>query len=173
MLKRGGSTITQQLVKNLFLEQDKNFLRKYKELVLATEIETALPKMKILETYLNYIEMGPGIWGLGKASRFYFKKSPRELRPKEAAYIAMLLPSPKRYSVSFRRRELTRYSRGTTNNILRKMKAGGFISEETLNLELETQLSFEKIVPVVTPEEGTQETPLDEVVEESPEKVQD
>ncbi|MFZ4714256.1 MAG: biosynthetic peptidoglycan transglycosylase [Bacteriovoracaceae bacterium] len=164
--KRGGSTITQQLVKNLYLEQEKSLLRKYKELVLSTELEERFPKMTILETYLNVVEMGVGIYGLTAAAQLYFKKTPYNLTAKEAAFVAMLLPSPKRYSVSYRKRELTRYARGTINNILRKMKAGGFISEETMNVELESPLSFEKIVPVVTPEEATQEMPLDETVQD-------
>ena len=164
--KRGGSTITQQLVKNIFLDQEKNLLRKYKELVLSYELEQRFSKLKILETYLNVVEMGSGVYGLSAASQAYFKKSPYNLSPKEAAFVAMLLPSPKRYSVSFRKKELTRYARGTMNNILRKMKAGGFISEEKLNEELSTPLSFEKIVPVVTTEEATQEIPLDETVED-------
>jgi monofunctional biosynthetic peptidoglycan transglycosylase len=164
--KRGGSTITQQLVKNIFLDQEKNLLRKYKELVLSYELEQRFSKLKILETYLNVVEMGSGVYGLSAASQAYFKKSPYNLSPKEAAFVAMLLPSPKRYSVSYRKKELTRYARGTMNNILRKMKAGGFISEEKLNEELSTPLSFEKIVPVVTTEEATQEIPLDETVED-------
>jgi monofunctional biosynthetic peptidoglycan transglycosylase len=164
--KRGGSTITQQLVKNIFLDQEKSLLRKYKELVLSYELEQRFSKLKILETYLNVVEMGSGVYGLPSAAQIYFKKSPTNLSPKEAAFIAMLLPSPKRYSVSFRKKELTRYARGTMNNILRKMKAGGFISEEKLNEELLTPLSFEKIVPVVTPEEATQEIPIDETVED-------
>jgi monofunctional biosynthetic peptidoglycan transglycosylase len=164
--KRGGSTITQQLVKNIFLDQEKSLMRKYKELVLSFEVEQRFSKLKILETYLNVIEMGTGIYGLSGAAQAYFKKTAYNLTPKEAAFIAMLLPSPKRYSVSFRKKELTRYARGTMNNILRKMKAGGFISEEKLNDELSIPLSFEKIVPIVTSEEATQEIPIDETVED-------
>ncbi len=165
--KRGGSTITQQLAKNLFLESDKNLLRKYKELVVATEMEDNFEKMKILETYLNVVEMGPGIYGLSQAANYYFKKTAYEMTAREAAFVAMLLPSPKRYSVSFRKKELTRYARGTIHNILRKMKAGGFINEEAMNEALETSLSWEKIAPMATSEGFAQEMPLEENVEDN------
>lgn len=146
--KRGGSTITQQVVKNLFLTSEKSLMRKYKELILSTELEETYDKYKILELYLNIAEMGQGIFGIENASQFYFKKHARELRPKEAAFIAMLLPSPKRYAVSFRKKELTKYASRIIDSILIKMQKGGFISEEMLNNELNTPLGFEKMPEV-------------------------
>lgn len=143
--KRGGSTITQQVVKNLFLTSEKSLLRKYKELILSTELEETYDKFKILELYLNIAEMGQGIFGIEPAAKFYFKKHAKDLRPKEAAFIAMLLPSPKRYSVSFRKKELTTYASRIIDSILMKMQKAGFISEEVLQLELSTPLGFEKI----------------------------
>jgi len=161
--KRGGSTITQQVVKNLFLSQEKTLMRKYKELTLSTELEENFDKLKILELYLNIAEMGPNLFGLERASLFYFKKHARDLRPKEAAFIAMLLPSPKRYSVSFRKKELTRYADRIIVSVLNKMEKGGFISLELLNTELSTPLSFEKTKIA----ESIGAPPLDEMVEDS------
>lgn len=159
--KRGGSTITQQVVKNLFLTSEKTLMRKYKELILSTELEETYDKFKILELYLNIAEMGQGIFGLESAAQHYFKKHAKDLRPKEAAFIAMLLPSPKRYSVSFRKKELTKYANRIIDSILNKMQKGGFITVELLNEELSTPLSFEKIK---LPEDTV---PLEEIPEDS------
>jgi monofunctional biosynthetic peptidoglycan transglycosylase len=142
--KRGASTITQQLIKNLFLSSEKSLLRKYKELVLAIELEETIEKKKILETYLNVVEMGPDLYGISQASSYYFKKSVYQLTPKEAAFIAMLLPSPKKYSVSFRKKEMTKFARRSVNFILDKMRRGGFISEETRLAETNARFAFEK-----------------------------
>lgn len=159
--KRGGSTITQQVVKNLFLNQEKSLIRKYKELVLSTELEETYDKYKILELYLNIAEMGQGIFGIELAAQFYFKKHAKDLRPKEAAFIAMLLPSPKRYSVSFRKKELTKYAARIVDSILTKMEKGGFISEEMLNAELSTPLGFEKMPEPLPDISG--ETPSEQI----------
>lgn len=142
--KRGGSTITQQVVKNIFLSPEKNLLRKYKELIIATELEEQFDKNQILEFYLNIAEMGPNLYGLQNAAQYFFKKNAIHLTPKEAAFIAMILPSPKRYSISFKKKELTKYAKKIIESILNKMQKGGFISEETLYQELQTPLSFEK-----------------------------
>lgn len=165
--KRGGSTITQQVVKNIFLTSEKTLMRKYKELILSTELEETYDKYKILELYLNIAEMGPDIYGIESAALYYFKKHAQNLRPKEAAFIAMLLPSPKRYSVSFRKKELTRYANRIIESILNKMQKGGFISAEVLYEELSIPLAFEKTR--VLPEENSQETLPSDISEELPE----
>lgn len=92
--KRGASTITQQLAKNLYLSQDRNFLRKGREAVITYFIEKELSKQRILEIYLNVIEWGDGIYGAEAASRHYFKKSASNLSAAEAAYLAAMIPSP-------------------------------------------------------------------------------
>jgi monofunctional biosynthetic peptidoglycan transglycosylase len=142
-LTRGASTITQQVVKNVFLERDKTLWRKLKELWLATRLEEAVGKQRILEVYLNVAEWGEGIFGIGAASRRYFGKSPGELTAKESAFLAMLLPSPKRYSQSFRARSLTRYASSTVRRILRKMHQAGYLAEEQRLLADITPLPFE------------------------------
>jgi len=97
-LKYGGSTISQQLAKNLFLSPSKNPLRKVKEAILTWRIENNLSKRRILEIYLNVAEWGDGIFGIEAASRHYFGKSAAELTPMEAARLAVVLPSPLKYN---------------------------------------------------------------------------
>ena len=94
---RGASTITQQLVKNLFLSREKRYERKLLEAVLALALESEVGKQRILEIYLNVIEWGPGLHGLGPATLHYFGKTPRQLTPREAAFLVCLIPSPVRY----------------------------------------------------------------------------
>jgi monofunctional biosynthetic peptidoglycan transglycosylase len=95
---RGGSTITQQVAKNLFLSPRKFLLRKLKEMVLAFRLERALGKKRILEIYLNIAEWGPGIFGAETAAREYFGKSAAEVSLEEAVALAAVLPSPLRHS---------------------------------------------------------------------------
>jgi monofunctional biosynthetic peptidoglycan transglycosylase len=96
---RGGSTITQQVAKNLFLWQGRSYVRKALELPLAVWIDLVLPKRRILEIYLNIAEWGPnGQFGAEAGARHAFAKSARQLTPREAAFMAAVLPSPKRRS---------------------------------------------------------------------------
>jgi len=92
--KRGASTITQQLAKNLYLSEDRNFLRKGREAVYTYFLERDLNKKRILEIYLNVIEWGDGVYGAEAASRVYFNKSASQLSPQEAAYLSAMIPSP-------------------------------------------------------------------------------
>jgi monofunctional biosynthetic peptidoglycan transglycosylase len=140
---RGASTITQQVVRNIFLDQDKNIWRKVKELYLAIQIEKTLNKNKILELYLNIAEWGQGIYGIGPASAYYFKKKPDQLTAKEGAFLAMLLPSPKRYSRSFKVKQLSPYARSTVQTILEKMTQARYLTQEELEIENSSLLSFE------------------------------
>ncbi len=92
--KRGASTITQQLAKNLYLSEDRNFLRKGREALITYKMERELSKQRILELYLNVIEWGDGIYGAEAASQFYFKKSASRLTQSEAAFLGAIIPSP-------------------------------------------------------------------------------
>ncbi len=96
--KLGGSTISQQLAKNLYLSPSKNPLRKISEAVITWRMERVLSKKRILELYLNVVEWGEGIFGAESASRHYFGKSSFELTPEEAARLAAVLPSPRKYN---------------------------------------------------------------------------
>ena len=141
---RGASTITQQVVRNVFLDKDKNLWRKLKELLLAVRIEKQVGKRKILETYLNIAEWGEGLFGIQAAAKHYFSKSPSQLTAKEGAFLAMLLPSPKRYSQSFRAKKLTEYASSTIENILSKMTQAHYLTEEQQAAENAQPLSFER-----------------------------
>ncbi|HEY0547857.1 MAG TPA: transglycosylase domain-containing protein [Pyrinomonadaceae bacterium] len=92
--KRGASTITQQLAKNLFLSSEKSFFRKGREAVITYFLERDLSKRRILELYLNVIEWGDGIYGAEAASQYYFKKSASDLSPREAAFLSAIIPNP-------------------------------------------------------------------------------
>lgn len=96
-LKRGGSTITQQLAKNLYLSSERSLLRKVREALITRSLEHHLTKERILELYLNIAEWGQGIYGAEAAARHHFKKSSRDLTADEAAWLAAVLPSPRRY----------------------------------------------------------------------------
>ena len=91
---RGGSTITQQLVKNLFLGTDRSLFRKGAEFTLVPVAEFALGKQRILERYLNVVEWGPGVYGAESASRFYYRTSARNIDRDKAARLAAILPLP-------------------------------------------------------------------------------
>jgi monofunctional biosynthetic peptidoglycan transglycosylase len=93
----GGSTITQQLAKNLFLSGERTFVRKGQEFVLTLMLEALLSKQRILEIYLNHVEWGEGIFGAEAAARHYFGKSASQLNAWEAARLAVMLPRPKHY----------------------------------------------------------------------------
>ena len=92
---RGGSTITQQLAKNLYLSPSKNPLRKLRELIIARRLEAELKKARIFELYLNVIEWGDGIYGVEAASRVYFQLSAAELGPTESAMLAAAIVNPR------------------------------------------------------------------------------
>ncbi len=96
---RGGSTISQQVAKNVFLWQGRSWIRKGLETYFTFMIELTWGKKRILEVYLNVIEMGEGIFGIEAASRYYFNKPAKNLTKQEAAMIAACLPSPRRYKV--------------------------------------------------------------------------
>ena len=94
-LVRGASTITQQLAKNLYLSRDKSVLRKLRELVIALRMERELTKGRILELYLNVVELGPLVYGFEHGSRYHFDKPVHLLTPAESAFLAAMLPGPR------------------------------------------------------------------------------
>ena len=126
---RGGSTITQQVIKNVFLSNQKTVWRKVKEMVWAGQLENFLSKGEILTLYLNLIEWGPGIYGIGEASAHYFGRSPGDITPKQAAFLALLIPSPVRRYVYFKNRSLTPWAEKRMAQVMRLMKKMGSIEE--------------------------------------------
>ena len=115
----GGSTITQQLAKNLFLSGERTLLRKGQELVLTLLLEALLGKERILEIYLNSVEWGEGIFGAEAAAQHYYRKPAAKLSAYEAARLAVMLPSPK----FFERRVGSSYLNGRASTIVARMPA--------------------------------------------------
>jgi len=93
--KRGGSTISQQLAKNLYLSSERSFLRKGQEAIITYFMERNLSKPRILEIYLNVIEWGDGIYGAEAASQYYFHKPAANLNAREAAFLSAMIPNPR------------------------------------------------------------------------------
>ena len=134
--KRGGSTITMQLARNLYLNPSKNPLRKVKEMIIAWQLEQALSKKRIFEIYLNVVEWGRNIYGAEAAARYYFGKSASNLDILESATLAALLPSPRNSrgkGVLYRR-----------NVILGRLASLGYLSREEYERAKQTPL-FQKI----------------------------
>jgi monofunctional biosynthetic peptidoglycan transglycosylase len=108
-------------------------------------LEHYFTKSEILEISLNLSELGEKIYGISKASNFYFNKTPLQLTGKEGAFLAMLLPSPKKYAQSFRDRKLTKFASEQVSNILVKLRQAGIIKEEERLIYENEDLSFEVI----------------------------
>jgi Transglycosylase len=127
---RGASTITQQLVKNLFLSRDKNLGRKLHELSLALLVEATLSKQRILEIYLNVIEWGPDLYGLRPAARHYFLREPPELTPAQMAFLVALIPGPVKYQRSFADGTPSPAFRQLVDKLLVKLRSVDALNEE-------------------------------------------
>ena len=134
---QGASTITQQLVKNMFLTHDKTWTRKIKEAALAMLVETRYTKEELLEYYLNLIYLGPNVYGVEAASQYYFQKPVSELNLSECALLAGIIKSPGNYSPflrlenAYKRRDL----------VLGVMADAGYITEEEKELALAQEIS--------------------------------
>ncbi len=125
-LARGGSTITQQLAKNLYLSTQKSFWRKIREYFIARRLEKGLSKNRIFHLYLNVIEFGPGIFGVQAASRYYFRKNVDQLNLEEIVRLTAVIPRPLSISPRSRKRWLLWKCRW----ILHKLFLYGYISQE-------------------------------------------
>ena len=139
---KGGSTISQQLAKNMFLYKDKTLMRKGLEFLITRKIEKTLNKKEILERYLNVVEFGKGIYGVKQAAQFYFKKSASQLNVVESAFLAMVLPNPPKYSQSYFRKELTPFAHKRLKRIVTDMYQYSRISADEYDLALHQVDSF-------------------------------
>jgi membrane peptidoglycan carboxypeptidase len=128
---RGASTLTQQVIKNIYLDPEKTMSRKIKEILWARELEKVLHKSQILCLYVNMAEWGPGIYGIQNAASHYFGIAPSELTAKQSAFLAMLLPSPIKYHSYFVRKELSSWASSRVERILNVMNSMGFIDDPT------------------------------------------
>lgn len=152
---RGGSTITQQLARNLYLSPSKNPLRKIKEMLIARRLEKALGKRRIFELYLNVAEWGKGIYGAEAAAQAYFGRAAADLTPEEAAALAATLPSPRRYNPVGG----TRFMERRKSQIVARMRASGFLPDETEQDDIDE--AFDVITSTGSADEQ-QEEPQDE-----------
>jgi monofunctional biosynthetic peptidoglycan transglycosylase len=125
-ITHGGSTITQQLAKNLYLSPSRNPLRKVKEYFIARSLESHLSKKRILELYLNVVEMGERVYGAEAAAKRYFQKSAAALSPSEAALLAGCLPNPRLMSPGAPNKRL----RSRQRMILGRMRRWGYMAEQ-------------------------------------------
>ena len=137
-IRQGGSTITQQLARNLFLSQERKFDRKIKEIILAIRMEQIFTKDRIMEMYLNTIYFGHGAWGVDTAARTYFGKTASELTLPEAAMIAGLIAAPGRYS------PLSNFENSKSRQwyVLDRLVTLGWISDEQRKEAYATELVF-------------------------------
>ena len=130
---RGASTITQQVAKNLFLTREKSISRKIKELILAKRMEQELTKGRIIELYLNVVELGPMVYGIGHGARYYFGKTASALTPRECAFLAAMLPGPRVAYNPYQ--NLTRVMQ-RSDMILRLLRGKGVLSEDEYRLAI-------------------------------------
>jgi len=130
---RGASTITQQAAKNLFLSREKTITRKIEEIILAKRMEQELTKGRILELYLNIVELGPMVYGVGHGARYYFDKPASALSPRECAFLAAMLPGPQKVYNPYRHldRVLKR-----SDMVLRLLREKGVLTEAEYRLAL-------------------------------------
>lgn len=125
----GGSTLSQQTVKNLFLTQQQSYFRKLQEAVITRDLERHFSKNEIIELYLNMAEFGPDLYGVKDASLYYFNKKPADLNAAEGAWLALMLPSPRRYHYTlYQNRNVTPALKRKYQNILQGMRQSNYIS---------------------------------------------
>lgn len=142
-LARGGSTISQQLVKNSFLSYRRTFDRKVQEAILTWRLEAKLDKKQILTRYLNVIELGPHVFGVGAAAKYWFNASPRDLTVRQGAFLAALTSEPSSMSRRVRKAGgLDPTSTDRVNTILRAMYRDGVISTEDYDLAIRQGMAF-------------------------------
>ena len=171
---RGGSTITMQLARNLYLSAHKNMFRKVVEIFLALRIELALSKDKILENYLNVIEFGDGVFGVGNAAEHYFHKPLELLGKRELTFLVAIIPSPKKWGhwppSSFVQRRMDLISRRIGGGKLSEPLQQALEAKEEKILETQTepeQALPEEELPIL--EEKTEEILVAPVPEADPE----
>lgn len=142
-LARGGSTISQQLVKNAFLSYRRTFDRKVQEAILTWRLEAKLDKKQILTRYLNIIELGPHVFGVGAAAKYWFNASPRDLTVRQGAFLAAMTSEPSSMSRRVRKAGgLDPTSTDRVDTILRAMYRDGVISTEDYDLAIRQGMAF-------------------------------
>ena len=146
----GGSTISQQLAKNLFLSGDRSPWRKVQEAIITLMLEGVMSKRRILEIYLNVIEWGPGLHGLRPAARRYFHKEPGELTPREMAFLVALIPGPVTYQRSFAKGTLSPGFRPLVDDLLAKVHSVQGLTDEEYQAALAEELAIDPAEPFIS-----------------------
>ncbi len=141
---QGASSITMQMVKNVLLFREKTLARKLQELFLTWHVENTLEKDRIMEIYLNVIEYGPDLYGIGAAAREYFGKQAKDLNPVEAAFFSSILPNPKDRYRQYCQNTLTKWTEGKIQRQLAKMFERKQLTQEEYDKALATPLVFVK-----------------------------
>ncbi|MGB1013714.1 MAG: transglycosylase domain-containing protein [Nannocystaceae bacterium] len=141
-VRLGASTISMQMVKNVLLSHERTLSRKLQEMILTWYVEQSLSKKRILEIYLNVIEFGPGIYGVTRASGHYFGKHPLELNAAEAAYLALMLPSPVRRHIHYCEQALSPRFEKKLRKILQLMHERGRIDAASYEAWKDFQIVF-------------------------------
>ena len=176
----GGSTISQQLSKNLYLSPSKNPVRKIKEAIITWRIEKTISKRRILEIYLNVAEWGDGIFGIEAAARHYYHKSAKNLTANEASQLAAVLPNPIKYNLIGNQK----YVKNRARIILKTMKRRGVIQsykevmtpvkEENVPQTTEINSSLESLFDTSTEDTSTGDTPpSDAPLSDTPTQIDD
>jgi penicillin-binding protein 1A len=129
---RGASTISQQLSKNLFLSPERTLGRKVREALGTIALEASLPKGRLIEIYLNIAEWGPGVYGVGEAARFWFGKDARELTARESAFLATVIPGPRRFHARLHRSGISPWWNARIDDILTKMRVQNQLTDAEL-----------------------------------------
>jgi len=141
---QGASSITMQMVKNVLLYREKTLARKLQELFLTWHVENTLTKDRILEIYLNVIEYGPGLYGIGPAAYHFFGKKAKDLTPVEAAFFSTILPSPKERYKQYCAGTLTKWTTGKIERILQIMLKRDRLTQSEYDAAIATPLTFSK-----------------------------
>jgi membrane peptidoglycan carboxypeptidase len=140
----GASSITMQMVKNVLLSREKTLSRKLQELFLTWYVERSLSKERILEIYLNVIEFGPRIYGIGRAAHHYFGKAAKQLTPRESAWFSSILPNPKRRYVHYCRGAPDAKWEAYLNRILKRMHERGRLTDAEFDQAMVDRLRFDR-----------------------------
>lgn len=175
----GGSTISQQLSKNLYLSPSKNPVRKIKEAIITWRIEKTLSKRRILEIYLNVAEWGDGIFGIEAAARHYYHKSAKNLTAREASRLAAVLPNPIKYNPTGNQK----YVKNRARIIYKIMKRRGVIQsiykevmtppkEESVSESSEANTSLDSLFNTISNENPVENSEIPAVEESEPEPAE-
>ncbi|HVE85766.1 MAG TPA: biosynthetic peptidoglycan transglycosylase [Myxococcales bacterium] len=141
---RGASTVTQQLTKNLFLSRERTYARKVREALITVALEATVPKERLLEVYLNLIEWGPDVYGIGEAAQHYFGVDARQLTAKQAAFLGTIIPNPVRYHFLFERGELTPVWDQHVADVLAGMRENEYLDDAGYQAALAEPLVFRR-----------------------------